>query len=213
MRYAQGGGLTAAARARREALRFEAAELLVSGLTVSQVAARFRVTPRSVRRWKAVLADGGRDALVSLGVGGPACRLDEGQLKTLGQVLDEGPAAYGWVEDQRWTLPRMAQVIWELFRERYTPRGVSYLVHRLGYSPQVPQHVAAERDEAQVATWVKETWPHIKVLPPGSGPGSSSRTRPGARCARPRPARGPAVVPRRGSRSAARAQGGSRWPG
>lgn len=47
---------------------------------------------------------------------------------------------------------------------RYTPRGVSYLLHRVGWSPQVPQHVAAERDEVQVQTWVKETWPDIKGL-------------------------------------------------
>jgi putative transposase len=59
----------------------------------------------------------------------------------------------------------VATVIWELFRVRYTPRGVSYLLHRIGFTPQVPQHVAAERDEMKVATWVKETWPHIKGLP------------------------------------------------
>ncbi|MEU8365357.1 winged helix-turn-helix domain-containing protein [Nonomuraea sp. NPDC048882] len=31
--------------------------------------------------------------------------------------------------------------------------------HRLGWSPQVPQRRAAERDEEAIATWVKETWP------------------------------------------------------
>lgn len=165
MRYAQGGGLSVRARAGREALRFEAADLLVAGMTTEQVAARLRVTPRSVRRWRAALARGGESALVSKGPGGSVCRLDQVQLKALEQALDAGPAAYGWVEDQRWTLPRVATVIWELFRVRYTPRGVSYLLHRIGFTPQVPQHVAAERDEMKVATWVKETWPHIKGLP------------------------------------------------
>jgi transposase len=153
------------ARARREALRLEAAELLAAGMTANQVAARLRVTPRSVRRWRAALACGDESALASKGPGGSVCRLDQVQLKALEQALDEGPAAHGWVEDQRWTLPWVATVIWELFRVRYTPRGVSYLLHRIGYTPQVPQHVAAKRDEAKVATWVKETWPHIKGLP------------------------------------------------
>ena len=165
MRYAQGGGLTARARAGREALRLEAAELLAAGMTTDQVAARLRVTPRSVRRWRVALACGDESALLSKGSGGSVCRLDPEQLWRLAQALDEGPAAHGWVEDQRWTLPRVATVIWELFRVRYTPRGVSYLLHRIGFTPQVPQHVAAERDEVKVATWVKETWPHIKGLP------------------------------------------------
>jgi transposase len=72
-------------------------------------------------------------------------------------------AAHGWTEDQRWwTLPRVARLVSEMFRVSYTPRGISYLLHRIGWTPQVPQHVAVERDEEKVATWVKETWPHIK---------------------------------------------------
>ena len=33
--------------------------------------------------------------------------------------MDTGPAAYGWVEDQRWTLARVTRLIFELFRVRY----------------------------------------------------------------------------------------------
>ena len=115
------------------------------------------------RAWRA----GGVEALASKGPGGAMCRLDEVQLKALSQALEEGPAVHGWVEDQRWTLARVTLLIFELFRVRYTPRGVSYLLHRIGWTPQVPQHVAAERDEEAVATWVKETWPQVKGLPPG----------------------------------------------
>jgi tRNA U34 5-methylaminomethyl-2-thiouridine-forming methyltransferase MnmC len=43
MRYAQGGGLTMRERARREALRLEAADLLTAGMTAEQVAAQLRV--------------------------------------------------------------------------------------------------------------------------------------------------------------------------
>ncbi|MCW2913045.1 MAG: transposase, family [Actinomycetia bacterium] len=44
-----------------------------------------------------------------------------------------GPAAHGWDEDQQWTLARVAQVIRELFGQEYTLRGVSYLLHRIGW--------------------------------------------------------------------------------
>ncbi|MEU4806882.1 winged helix-turn-helix domain-containing protein [Actinosynnema sp. NPDC023587] len=38
-------------------------------------------------------------------------------------------------------------------------RGVSYLLHRMGFSPQVPAHRAIERDERAIVTWRRETWP------------------------------------------------------
>src|SRR5687767_9877043 len=43
------------------------------------------------------------------------------------------------------TLARVATVIGRLFHLRYTPRGTAYLLHRMGWSPQVPRHRAAER--------------------------------------------------------------------
>jgi hypothetical protein len=44
MRYPDGGGLTAAERARRERARLEAAELIQAGASDQQVAKRFRVS-------------------------------------------------------------------------------------------------------------------------------------------------------------------------
>jgi winged helix-turn-helix protein len=48
-----------------------------------------------------------------------------------------------------------------LFHLRYTLRGVSYLLHRVGY-PQVPVHRAAERNEAAIAAWRAETWAKVR---------------------------------------------------
>ena len=76
----------------------------------------------------------------------------------LGEALDAGPATHGWDRDQQWTLARVAALITRLFGASYTPRGVSYLLHRLGFSPQVPAHRAAERDEAKIAQWRDQTW-------------------------------------------------------
>src|SRR5207248_2041303 len=50
-----------------------------------------------------------------------------------------------------------ADLIARLFHIRYTLRGVSYLLHRMGFSPQVPAHRAIERDEDAIATWRRET--------------------------------------------------------
>ena len=90
------------------------------------------------------------------------CRLSGAQLSRLRAALEGGPAAWGWDQDQRWTLARVATLIARLFHVRYTLRGVSYLLHRLGYAPQVPIHRAAERDEDAIAAWRAVTWAKVR---------------------------------------------------
>ncbi|WUJ26958.1 winged helix-turn-helix domain-containing protein [Micromonospora sp. NBC_00389] len=77
-----------------------------------------------------------------------------------------------------------------MFHTRYTLRGTGYLLHRMGWSVQVPRHRAVERDEAAIATWWREVWPAGKRYRRSATPGSASRTRPVRRCAHRRPAPG-----------------------
>jgi len=86
------------------------------------------------------------------------CRLSPEQLDRLATVLWEGPAAHGYVEDQRWTLARVADLIGRLSRVQYTLHGVSLLLHRMGFSPQIPKHQPVERDEDAVTMWREQTW-------------------------------------------------------
>jgi hypothetical protein len=44
----------------------------------------------------------------------------------------------------------------------YTLAGLDVLLHRIGWSVQVPARRAAERDEDAIAAWREETWPVIK---------------------------------------------------
>jgi putative transposase len=90
------------------------------------------------------------------------CRLSPAQLAKLRAALDGGPAAWGWNEDQRWTLARVTALIGRLFRVRYTLRRTSYLLHRIGFTPQVPKHRAAERDEGAIAAWRAVTWAKVR---------------------------------------------------
>lgn len=181
MRYADGGGLDARGRAHRQAVRMQAADLFEERVPAQRVAVRLRVARKSAYQWQQVWRRHGRAGLVSAGPSGTDCRLNPGQLARLQQALDEGPAAHGWSEDQRWTLPRVAALIAGLFHVCYTDRGVGYLLHRLGWSPQVPVHRAAERDEAAIAAWRQVTWLRVRRWPASCAGGSVSRMRPGSR--------------------------------
>jgi putative transposase len=156
MRYPDGGGLTARGRSRREQVRLEAAEMFAQDADARQVARFLRVSTKSVYQWRRAWRAGGVAALASKGPGGNACKLDGDQMARLGAALDAGPAVYGWT-DQRWTLARAATLITRLFGASYTLRGTSYLLHRMGFTPQVPAHRAAERDEDAIAAWRSQT--------------------------------------------------------
>jgi transposase len=176
MRYPDGGGLTADERARREKVRLAAADLIEAGIGDREIATRFRVSRMSVNRWRRALAAGGRAALASKGAGGAKCKLSPVQLAELEAVLDAGPAASGWDEDQCWTLARIAELAWRRFGVQYTLAGLDLLLHRLGWSVQVPARRAAERDEARIAAWREVTWPVVKARRRTWAPGSASKT-------------------------------------
>jgi transposase len=162
MRYPDGGGLTVAGRARREQVRLQAAAMYEHDMTPVQVAGELRVSTKSAYQWRRRWRAGGTAALASKGPGGAVCRLGPAQLSRLRAALDQGPAALGWDEDQRWTLARVTTLIGRLFHVRYTLRGTSYLLHRIGYTPQVPVHRAAERNEAAIAAWRDVTWVKLR---------------------------------------------------
>ena len=177
VRYPDGGGLDAAERARRERVRLAAAEMIEAGASDREIARHFRVSRMSVNRWRRALAAGGREALASKGAGGAQCKLTPAQVAELEQILDAGPAAAGYA-DQCWTLARVAEQCWGRFGVEYTLAGTAVLLHRLGWSVQVPARRAAERDEDKIARWREDTWPVIKARRRTWAPGSAGKTSP-----------------------------------
>ena len=136
MRYPDGGGLSAAGRVRREDVRLQAADWFAEGMEPPEVARRLRVSSNSAYAWRRRWRAGGGAALATKGPGGAVCRLSARQLERLRAALEGGPAAWGWGEDQRWTLARVTALIGRLFHVRYTLRGTSYLLHRIGFTPR-----------------------------------------------------------------------------
>jgi transposase len=91
MRYPDGGGLTAAERARREQVRSAAADLIEIGASDREVARQFRVSRMSANRWRRALAAGGRAALASKGPGGARCKLTAAQVRELAALIAVKP--------------------------------------------------------------------------------------------------------------------------
>ncbi|MEV1240756.1 winged helix-turn-helix domain-containing protein [Nonomuraea sp. NPDC050022] len=177
MRYEQRGGHTPAEQERRERLRLRTAERFAEGESTRDIARELRISERSVGRWRAAWQRGGIQALPSQG---PVSRekLSTVQWARVEAELGRGPLAHGFANDQRWTLARIKTLIGKLFHVGYTIEGVGKLLHRHGWSVQVPVKCALERDEEAITAWKEQVWLAIKPPRRTWAPTSASRTRP-----------------------------------
>ena len=141
MRYAQGGGLTAEGRRRRELVRLAAVEKFEQRVPAPDIAGELRVSERSVQRWRRAWEAGGAPGLASKGQAA-RCRLSEDQLAELDRVLDAGPAAAGWA-DQRWTLARVRDLVAAKFKVQYNHSG--HLVPAAAAGMELPAGRAPRR--------------------------------------------------------------------
>ncbi|MER6434122.1 winged helix-turn-helix domain-containing protein [Streptomyces sp900105245] len=162
----------------------QAADLCEEKIKPSEVAGRLRVSVKSVYHRHQLWRDGGGEALVSRGPSGSRCRLSP-------NYLEQGPAAHGWVEDQVWTASRVTTLIGRRFHVSYSVSGATWLMHRLGFSPQVPARRAAERDEQAVTAFKEVTWAEVKRPGRPAGDTSASKTKQDSPGARPQDGPGP----------------------
>ncbi|MFJ7278482.1 winged helix-turn-helix domain-containing protein [Kitasatospora sp. NPDC098663] len=72
----------------------------------------------------------------------------------------------------------------------YSVSGATRLMHRLGFSPQVPARRVAERNEEAVTVWKEVTRAEVKAPGRLAGPTSASRTRRASPADRPEDAPG-----------------------
>jgi len=150
------GSPTALERRRRKALA-----LLKRGLSLAEVAVRLATTRTSVFRWSRAHRDGGEMALARKPIPGRPRKLDNEECQRLLGLLVEGAVAYGFPTDF-WTLKRIARVIREEFGVEYNACHLWRVLQRLGWSCQVPERRAIQRNEKEIEHWKRDTWPAIK---------------------------------------------------
>jgi transposase len=155
--------------------------MFCDGMTGTQVAAELEISTKSAYAWRRAWMAGGEQALASKGTPGPDPVLSPQLVRKLVVKLDEGPAASGWDEDQRWTLARVRTVIGRMFHLTLAISTVAEILHRAGFSPQQPIQRAAERDEPAIEHWRRHQWPAVKRSRAGWARGSASSTSPDCR--------------------------------
>ncbi len=147
-----------------ERRRKVALALLREGIAIQSVAQRVGASFSSVFRWQQAARKGGAAALAAKPVSGRPRKLSAAQRKRLLRVLLKGAVAYGF-PNELWTLERIAAVIQKEFGVRYHPNHVWRILRSEGWSCQVPERRAIQRDEAAIEHWKRYKWPQIKKSP------------------------------------------------
>jgi transposase len=144
-----------------ERVRLRAARMFEHGTSQAEVAHRLGTSRQNVHRWYRKWQQGGRAALRAAGRAGRRPKLDSRQRRQVERALRKGALAHGFDSDL-WTLNRIAVVVERVTGVRHHPSHVWRILGQLGWTLQRPQRRATERDEAQIARWVKQDWPRIR---------------------------------------------------
>src|SRR5712692_4945768 len=141
--------------------RFRALELHKLGWLEVDIAEVLGVNKGTVSRWLTVANAKGPEALRGHPTAGCPPQLTTAQLRRIPEFLCYGAEAYGF-RGEVWTCPRIAQVIqWE-YGVSYHRDHVSRLMKELGWTPQIPDRPAIQRDEAAIEHWRTEIWPALR---------------------------------------------------
>lgn len=149
-------------RQQMEERRLTGGRLLRSGrVSKADIARRMGVSRATVSIWDKRLKAGGLKQLKRRLTTGRPAKLTLQQRRGLRQILKRGALAAGFPTD-RWTLPRIRQVIQHEFQVTYHPKYLKRLMNQLGWTPQIPLAQAIERQDKVVKAWLKHDWPRIK---------------------------------------------------
>ena len=141
--------------------RLRAGRMLLAGRGCAEAAAAVGVARQTVYTWKALLDEGGIDALRAVPEPGRPAQLDAEQLASVRGAILQKPTEHGF-GTELWTLKRVGAVIERLHGVRFSQTQVWRILGSLGFSPQKPEKRAIERNEDAVRHWKRRTWPALK---------------------------------------------------
>ena len=148
----------------REARRLEGGRLLLEGImSQAEIARHLGVSQVAVAKWKQApdAAHGDLTTLNARTARGSDPLLSPEQWTTITNIVLAGAVAASF-PSERWTLPRLQQMIHQRFGVRYSPAWISTRLRQLGLSVQRPTTVARAKDDELAEAWLKQDWETIK---------------------------------------------------
>lgn len=147
-------------RQQQEERRLFAEPLIKAGkLTSTEIGDVCGVSASAVRNWRQrLLAQGSLEATVAPG---PSRHLTDEQIVQTIDLLRAGPDPARYA-DQRWTCPRVRELIGLRFDVWYDVDHLSRLMHEWGFSLQRPGKRALEQDQDAVVNWIDKKVPVLE---------------------------------------------------
>ncbi|MCX6141838.1 MAG: winged helix-turn-helix domain-containing protein [Ignavibacteriales bacterium] len=144
-----------------EKRRLQAVRLLKAGKPYRDVAMAVSASLSSVVRWQQAFRSEGKRGLRVKPSPGRTPLLNQRQKERLVRLLLQGPLEAGYTTNL-WTLRRIGEVIRREFGISYTVQNVWKLMRAMGWSCQIPDKRARERNEQAIRYWKRHVWPRIK---------------------------------------------------
>lgn len=151
------------AREWQEKRRERAYELSQQGWRQKEIAEALGVSKGAVSQWMARVREEGATGLKSHPAPGGQSKLSVEQLAALPAILAKGAEAYGF-RGAVWTRARIRQVIEEVFGVSYHVDHMSFLMRRIGWTPQKPRRRAAQQNQGAVEAW-QANWAEVEKKP------------------------------------------------
>lgn len=144
-----------------ERIRRLAVKRVKQGRLQKDVAEFLEVDPRTVRRWVKADRDRGAAGLAAKPHPGAKPKLNVDQERQVLSWLERSPVEFGF-PTELWTAPRVTRLIRERLKVQFNHRSINAWLTKRGITPQKPQRVPRERDQAKIDQWLKRDWPRIK---------------------------------------------------
>ena len=136
-------------------------KLFCQGNRQKDIAQLLDVTQGAVSQWMKRAKQHGVQALRKRTAPGRQPYLTAEQKAQLPALLEKGAEHFEFRGDY-WTRARVAEVIRREYNVSFCDAHISRLLKAIGWSHQKPVPKAAQRDEAKIALWKKETLPALK---------------------------------------------------
>jgi transposase len=141
--------------------RLAVARMVEERESAAEVAELLGVSMRTIQRWRRAWERDGMAGLRSRPRSGRPKKLSDDEAAQVLDWLEQSPADFGF-PTERWTAPRIAELVKRSFGVQMNHRYLNAWLFARRITPQIPDRVPRERDDALINWWVEHEWPRLK---------------------------------------------------